>query len=64
MGKKEKGKDLPYLAVRQSCSINRKNSKRRSVNTIVKNKNNPWWEKKEKKRKNWKSYCFNFKVSS
>jgi hypothetical protein len=38
--------ELYFLEV--SSSINRKNSKRRSVNTIVKNKNNPWWEKKEK----------------
>ena len=42
-GKNEKGKDVPYLALRQNFNINRKNSKRRSVSTIVKNKNNPWW---------------------
>jgi hypothetical protein len=42
-GKNEKGKDVRYLALRQNYNINRKNSKRRSVSTIVKNKNNPWW---------------------
>jgi hypothetical protein len=43
VGKKEKGKVLRYLVVWQSCNINKKNFKRRSVNTTVKNKNNPWW---------------------
>ena len=43
MGKMTKGKDVPYLVLRQNYNINKKNSKRHSVSTIVKNKNKPWW---------------------
>ena len=40
-GKNEKGKDVRYLALRQNYNINRKNSKWRSVSTIVKIKTIP-----------------------
>jgi hypothetical protein len=38
---KEKGNDVPYLALRQNYNINRKHSKRRSVSAIVEIKTIP-----------------------